>query len=265
MPRHKKNKKTVKEITPGKKKREFIKFTPPLFALILIIFAGVVLCRAIFMSDHFTVDSTRISWHDDAGLVSGYKYDKLLETGKNENIFKMDIRSIAGKISSRHREFKKLALIRKFPNELLLDIHARQGVAQIAHNRFYVVDTEAILLTEPRKAAFKDLPLITGLTWRPSNKVGKKLYSPRLFKALTLLGAIKDSGILTEYSVDRINVSDHRNLVFYIDQDLEIKIGRERFPERLALLEETLSSSYVNKEDLRYIDLRFDDIVFGTK
>ncbi len=265
MPRHKKNKKSAKKTAPKKKKKEFVKFIPPLLALILIISAGVVLYRAVFMSDYFAVDSTGIRWHDDAGLVSGYKYDKLLETGKNENIFKLDIKSIAGKLSSKHREFKKLALIRKFPNELLLDIHARQGIAQIEHNKFYVVDSDAILLAAPRKAAFKDLPLITGFTWRPSDEVGKKLYSPRLFSALKLLDAIDDSDILTEYSVDKINVSDHRNLVFYIDRDLEIKIGKDRFPERLALLEETLSSSYVNKEDLKYIDLRFDDIVFGTK
>lgn len=241
------------------------KILPVLAAAAVIVFTSLFLHRIFLKLGYFTLDSAEVVWHDEMGVVSSRGYDELAGIGIGKNTFRLDVKKISKKIISEHPEFKNCIIERSFPGGLVLNIYARQPAVQIDYGKFYLVDKEGILLSKPKEEILEKVPVVTGINWKPSEKVGKKQPSPRLFKALKLVSAVEESGLLEEYSMKRIDVSDHRNLVFFVDGELEIKIGRENFGQRLNLLKETLASSYINKNDLEYIDLRFDDIVFGTR
>ncbi|MBI1976085.1 MAG: cell division protein FtsQ, partial [Candidatus Omnitrophica bacterium] len=52
---------------------------------------------------------------------------------------------------------------------------------------------------------------------------------------------------------------------FYLRSGIQVKMGKEMFPERLRVLSKTLEQLNVPQEQIRYIDLRFDDPVIGPK
>ena len=262
--------KNKKDSVPKSRAKEktvglLFKFLPSLLVIAAITAMGMFLYRAVFLSSYFNTEEAMLVWHDELEVANPYKYNKLSRTGKGENIFKLDIRGAASGIMSTYPEFKNCVIERQFPNRLVIDIYVRQPVIQVDYKQFYLIDEDAMLLSEARISALENLPVIAGMKWRPPKKVGEIYRSNRLPKALELLGAIEGSGLLRGHSLRKIDVSDHRNLVFFIEDGLQIKIGRSHFEERLGLLKEALSSAYIDRNELEYIDLRFDDIVFGTK
>lgn len=63
----------------------------------------------------------------------------------------------------------------------------------------------------------------------------------------------------------RIDASDINELSFYLDDDLEIRIGYENFKERLNNLKVTLRDSRLLKDRVKYIDVRYEDVTIGPK
>jgi cell division septal protein FtsQ len=76
---------------------------------------------------------------------------------------------------------------------------------------------------------------------------------------------MKENGFLNEHFVTKIDVSDGKNLVFVMEDGLEVKIGNSDFGDRLEQLNKTLGSIVVDKSNITYIDLRFTEVVLGTK
>ena len=46
---------------------------------------------------------------------------------------------------------------------------------------------------------------------------------------------------------------------------IEIRIGNNHFIERLKILDQTLRTLALDAAKIRYIDLRFDDVVIGPR
>jgi len=68
-----------------------------------------------------------------------------------------------------------------------------------------------------------------------------------------------------EHEIHMVDVSDEKNLSLYIEDGIEIKIGGEKFRERLNRFNKTFESGKVDKNRIRYIDLRFGDVIIGPK
>ena len=95
--------------------------------------------------------------------------------------------------------------------------------------------------------------------------VGVTLTDGMAKKALALMGIIKRSNVLKKHVLTKVDVTDSKNVSFYVDQTLEIKIGESHWIERLKILEQTLKSVTLDPSKIRYIDLRFDDVVIGPR
>ena len=68
-----------------------------------------------------------------------------------------------------------------------------------------------------------------------------------------------------EYKVNKIDVTSYKNISFFIDHGIEVKIGAGDFEQRLALLDRTFSELKDNEYQPKYIDLRFGDPIIGTR
>ena len=95
--------------------------------------------------------------------------------------------------------------------------------------------------------------------------MGRSFNSDQLNKVFKLLSAINETDLLSEHDLGSIEASDYRNLSFYIEDGIEVKIGSDDFKKRLGLLKRTFSDQRVDKSEIRYIDLRFDDVAIGPK
>lgn len=234
-----------------------------------ILFGSAVLGLIIFSyfllhnSDYFFIKRSEVKWL--ARSYTGRAYKDLIDVGSGENMIKFDARTAADKILTDYPELKDVRIIKRFPDKLILNIKARVAVAQVGDWSFYLIDKEGVTLTEIRNEIREGLPIITGAKWRLLHKIGNRDGSLRMKRAVALLKIIGDSGFLNDHMLTKLDISDHRNIAFYIEHGLEIKIGHSNFAERLKQLQRTLSSMVVDKDQIKYIDLRFDDVILGTK
>ena len=76
---------------------------------------------------------------------------------------------------------------------------------------------------------------------------------------------IQITNVLKKHSLSKIDITDPKNVSFYVDREIEVKIGESHWIERLKILEQTLKSVELDATRIRYIDLRFDDVVIGPR
>ena len=87
--------------------------------------------------------------------------------------------------------------------------------------------------------------------------------SKRLHDALEILNFLKEAGIYKKYNVSTIDVSNHRNPTFTIDGGVEVKVEKDKLKQQIKVLSKSLPS--IKLDEVKYIDLRFNDIIIGTK
>ncbi|MBL7068487.1 MAG: cell division protein FtsQ/DivIB [Candidatus Omnitrophica bacterium] len=263
--------KNKKENKKEKKKEGFFKKRISTFIiggflfLFLLITAGLAVFsyQLLYNSDWFFIKESRIDWLKEP--LAKEEYNELFKTGSGRNIFKFNISSARDEILNAHPELKEIWIVRNFPDRLMLKIYPRVPVAQVGERNFFLTDQEGVVLTEEQDFIREGLPIITGVGWRIFRKVGHREDSSRMKSALKLLKAVKESDFMDDHTLAKIDVSDYRNVSFFIEDGLEVKIGHTNFKERLESLDNTLLSMEIDRDRIKYIDLRFDDVVLGTK
>lgn len=256
---------------PKEKKKSTIKEKIPMFLIsafaffFLLTVAGLSIFtyQLLHKSDYFFIKACRIDWLSEP--LSREPYEKLCSTGAGENIFAFNIASATEEILAGHTELKSMRIAREFPDRLALKMGPRRPVAQVGEMSFFLVDDEGVILTELRDSISEDLPIISGAGWRLFHKIGQKENSLRMQRALALLESIGESDFLKRHTLTKVDVSDYRNISFFIEDGLEVKIGHSNFKERVGQLDKALDGMAINRDEIKYIDLRFDDVVLGTK
>ena len=83
--------------------------------------------------------------------------------------------------------------------------------------------------------------------------------------AIELLNRIKKSKFLSGYSANTIDAGDVRNILLYLKNGVEVRMGGEDFEDRLDVLQKTLRDTRLVMDKIKYIDVRFKDVVIGPK
>ncbi len=227
--------------------------------LILLLYQGI---KLIFVkSPYFEISKIDIIPKTD--LVNLDK-SGILQPLKGKNIFTVDIKNIARAIHAGYPQLRKVVVKRVMPDMLEVVIVPRIPVALVKSSKYFPVDEEAVILS-PQSEAKGNLPVITGIPFWTRPKKGEILRSNRINWALALLKGIDKSNVLTEYRLERIDVSNIRNIAFYLDNGLEIKIGHGDLQEKLKKLSTLLKDPKIDINNLKYVDLRFKDAVLGPK
>jgi len=231
-----------------------------IFLAVAVIFTGFYLLY--FKSPYFTVSDLITSGRVPESTVD-YSDLKGMVMGKNIFVLKLD--RIREYMLENYPEISNLEFTRAFPASIAAQIVMRYPIAQIQQGSYYPVDEDCVLLSRVKDAPDEGLPIISGVHTNLSRRVGKKADSRRVEKALSLLKEISSSGILEEHKLVEIDLSNLRNAIFFLEDGLEVKIGREDYALRLNNLKAVLQDRKITPSDIRYIDLRFKEPVIGTK
>jgi len=265
MARRIKNKRRTRRagnLVPTLKKGLFSQKTLIVLIIAGILFTCFVLVRNyLYNSPEFIVKETQV---EGEGIGDSYLSRELSDVGLEENIFALSIKNIEKSIKNSHFEVKDIRVERIFPNKLILYIIKRKAIALIGSRYHYPVDEEGMVLKDVSRTRREGLPLIKGI-YLTKRDIGKKCTSPKLAKSLKLLEELARSNISESYDISEIDAAGRKNLSFYINDGLEIKIGGDNFRNRLKRLEKVLNDPDVDLKGVRYIDLRFKDAVIGPK
>ncbi|MBL7157823.1 MAG: cell division protein FtsQ/DivIB [Candidatus Omnitrophica bacterium] len=222
----------------------------------------LILAAFLFLknSDYFKLEKIDIV---DIRHATDLDANTLLQLYKGRNVFEIDIDSIASSIESDYPVIKEAVVKRVLPNRLEIDIVSRVPVARIKAHKIFPVDRSGMILSPEIKS--HDLPVITGFSMWTKIGTGEKLKNSQLESAFSLIDALGESAPGMNYKVSEIDVSNYKNLSFYLKNGIEVKIGGEDFSSRLKALKTTLANPKLNKDNIKYIDLRFRDVVIGPK
>lgn len=189
------------------------------------------------------------------------------ELRPGENVVTLDLVNVQQVIRSKHPEFKEVRVRRVLPNRIEVTLKRRTPVAQIQFGSRYVqVDKDLMILPGASTGAFRNLPLISGVAVpREGMGIGVTIRDGNAAKAVKLAEAILSSGMLGRRTLSRVDVKDPKNLSFYVDGDIEVRIGGSHYIERLKILKQTLQSLDLDPAKIQYVDLRFDDVVIGPR
>ncbi len=181
------------------------------------------------------------------------------------NIFEINLDEVAIDIKRLHPEIEDVFVKRRLPDTLLISIERRKPVAEIkVQDRFYQVDKDGFILPGYSTDSSLELPEIVGL--RESiilRSLLKECNSDRLHYALRILKSLKENGIVKFHKVGSIDVSNSRSIIFILDDKVEVRLKRDDCERKIKVLGESLPS--IDLDEVEYIDLRFEDVVIGTR
>ncbi|HKY23435.1 MAG TPA: FtsQ-type POTRA domain-containing protein [Vicinamibacterales bacterium] len=152
------------------------------------------------------------------------------------------------------------AFRRTLPSTVEVTIHERAplGIGRI-NGVLHLVDDRGVVIDEygPNYSDL-DLPIIDGLSSAPGDETSD-VY--RAILARRLLDALRARNMAGQIS--QIDVSDARNAVVLLDGDPTlIRLGSERFVERLQSYLEIAPALRERVPEIDYVDLRFDERVY---
>ncbi|MFC1590859.1 cell division protein FtsQ/DivIB [Candidatus Omnitrophota bacterium] len=228
-------------------------------ALALLIF-GVK--RYFLESGYFNV---RVIEVQGEKALNAFNKSGLLHRFRDKNIFVIDLEDTERFLRASCADIGHAAVRKVLPDTLSVLITVREPVALVKGRKYIPVDRDGVLLMNIKTSGWKKLPVIEGVRLKARELKDKVCASRNIKSALSLIEAIHASGILTEHDVNRVNASDHRNLVFFMDDGIEIRIRAEDMAGQLSMLKEILKDPKISPDEIRYIDLRFEDGVIGPK
>ena len=182
-----------------------------------------------------------------------------LDMESDFNLFSFDMERILRDIRVRHPELAGVYLRKQFPSKLLIVVKEREPLALVASSPdSYLVDAQGFIL--PFKSIYRDLPKIIGI--RPKQlQLYTNARSLRLKKALELLKELKKRRIYPEYNVSQIDVRRYADIIFYLENRIEVRMGQSGFERKVALLSRILTQLKASDTVPKYIDMRFDSPV----
>lgn len=236
---------------------------PYVLSLVVVgILFGAVIVYAV-NSPTFKLQEVRIL---NAGSMTREQAFQFCELKKGEKLITLDLVGVQEVIKHKHPEFKEVRVRRVLPNRVEVAVRRRTPIAQVSLSKYIQIDKDMVILPGSSHEPFRNLTIIEGS--RPGKLglgVGVALEDPVAKKALRLAEAVKRSNILKKHILTKVDISDPNNILLIVDSDLEIRIGGSHFIERLKILDQTLKTIELDRERIRYIDLRFDDVVVGPR
>jgi cell division septal protein FtsQ len=132
------------------------------------------------------------------------------------------------------------------------------GIGRINGSLYLVDDRGAVIDEYGPNYADLDLPIIDGLSSAPGDESSDAY---RALLARRLLDALRVRNMVSQIS--QIDVSDSRNAVVLLEGDPTlIRLGNERFVERLQSYHELAPALREQVPAIDYVDLRFDERVY---
>lgn len=229
---------------------------------VLGLFFGGVIAYAL-NSPAFRLEEVKVL---NVGTLTPEQSFQFCELSPGENLITLDLVNVQQMIKRKHPEFKEVLVHRVLPNRIEVLLKRRTPVAQVVYSRYVQVDKDLVILPGSSAAPFRNLTAIQGVPVPPGGLyVGISIPDATTKKALKLLDLIKRSNILRKHALTKIDIGDPKNICLFVDSDIEIRIGSNHLIERFKILDQTLKTVELDRSKIRYIDLRFDDVVIGPR
>ena len=241
------------------------KFVLGLVVIFAIVISILFVKTFLYRSDYFRlrIVETRGDFLDQAVVNS--MNNELLKIHRGRNVFTINLKGIERSIQTSYPDAKDVSARIALPDRLSISLKFRKPVAVVNAGKYYPIDEDGFVLPRVDAGSLKDLPVIFGVDINSETRRGARPPSKSLELAIELIKSIRRFKSFAEYGVNTIDARDAKNLIFFLKTGTEVRIGCEGFGERLEQLMRTLRDPRLVLPNIKYIDLRFKDVVIGPK
>ena len=230
----------------------------PRSIVVLLVIPALIVCL-FFSARHFLLHFSilkisKVSIVDTKGKPLG-NTEGIFRLEEEANLFNFNMKRVAQDIQARHPEFANVLIRKQFPHTLAIVVKKREPFAIVATKGASLVDEEGFIL--PYESTYEQLPKIIGIHPRQIGLYTKSR-SLRLKKALNLLKELKKAKIYPEYKVSQIDIKEYADVVFYLENGIEVKMGNSDFGRKSLVLIEILTQLKTSDTVPKYIDMRFE-------
>jgi cell division septal protein FtsQ len=210
----------------------------------------------------FTLQHLSVQGEQDSPLKLGH----VTGLKKGVNLLSVDLAAMEKEIRVRFPEYRDVSVQRVLPDDIRIIVKKRQPLAEIRGDRYYQIDDEGMVVSSSSRR-FTQATLIQGLDANfKFLKKGEVIRSRVLKQVLDVILAIQKKGFLNDNQLTAFDVSDGRNYKMELNGRIEVRLASRNITEQLKKLEEAMANGLqIDTEKIRYVDLRFDDIVIGPR
>ncbi len=255
---------TVKQYWPkaGKRRKIGVRRKPPLWLLvtilICIVFGGFLWW--LYSWEGFRVSSIEVS--------PGYRFSLRLKRDMLEkNIFTLNLQNIKDRIQKQNPEFKEILVKRRPPDTIEIELYKRRPFLQIRKDGseklplgYILVDREGFVLSKLSSSPLSKMPIVLGME-AEDIKLRTLSSSERLALALSILKEKRRISQLNDDRIISIDVSRTKDASFLLESKVKVSVGEEGISEKLTKPAFLKILREENLDHIRYIDLRFKDVV----
>ncbi len=176
------------------------------------------------------------------------------------NLWTVDLQQLTSQLKARHPHLKRIRVLRRLPQTLVIDVLARMPVGQVKQAKasgaqWHPVDREGMLLPSVGRLPSKDLVVLKGIGGEEDRRRAVRI-AERLQRHPALIG----------HRVTSVDLQDPHRLIVVLDEAMEIRLGPEdQLAQQLTRLRIALNVITQHSVDVSYIDVRFEEPVIGQK
>ncbi|MFC1477406.1 cell division protein FtsQ/DivIB [candidate division KSB1 bacterium] len=208
-------------------------------------------------TDVFTVKNIQFA---GMNLIDEESIRALIKIQPEEKLYEVNLEPLYEGIA-QNPYVASVAIGRRYPSTIKVDITERRPVAYLVLNKVYLVDGDGYLLPKLNANDLpKDFPIITGIT-PGSAKAGSKIDNKNLERSLRLLASIESIMPDLTDGISEIHNSGNEIAVFLSDNGLRIDFGNKDFEQKITKLNYFLTyhNRYEADTKLTYINLNYKD------
>ena len=232
---------------------------PALWALLLVgLGGGGVGWRVLTQTEAFRLERIETPPDIDFAIPNGLI---------GRNMWAVDLRQLADQLKAQRPHLKRVRVIRRLPDTLVIEVLARVPVAQVqlSAGTWHAVDREGVVLPSLGRAPASHLAVLKGL--KPERiKAGRAPAEEGLRKAARVVESLQRTPALIGHRLTSLDLGEAEEMTVVLDETFEVRFGREdQLPKQLARLRPALSLLHDRSIDVRYIDVRFEEPVVGQR
>lgn len=172
------------------------------------------------------------------------------------SIWRVDLQRLADDLKTQQPHLKRIRVIRRLPDTLVIEVLARVPVAQVkVSSNWRAVDREGVVLPALGRTPAAHLTVLRD----PKTDEERQ-------RAVRLVELLQRAPELIGHRVTSLDVGDAEQLSFVLDETLEVRCGREdQLPQQLDRVRTALRLLALRSLDAQYLDVRFDEPIIGQR
>jgi cell division septal protein FtsQ len=226
------------------------------FVLVLITLSALSLTYGAY-SQHNLLSEANVYGNQSMGRQ---RLQDLLEAHYNQPLSEIDIPYMQSKFMV-FPLIRDVKISKSYPNQINIHLRESNPIAYLRLDKFYCYGDDGRLLPLPDKGMIYNLPILSGISGRPTNKIAEDFVNTTADSLRDILTLIRKDypSIYTDISEISFQKNKHVELVSALYGTL-VRLGpTETIEEKLAILNEFNRAKEKGKTigEYEYIDIRF--------